>query len=234
VNARQQPYRKGRHMAITSQMMDTDADTQRLIDAVVRNLVAAQTGAGARDLGADVGMPSAELPAADDEAQRFFGSVLNTFVSQVVPTVVPQILGMLQQRRRELGLPEQRDTASVERDLGSILGALLPKLVAAIPSVVDAISGRPAPRSADEENERFLPLLGALIPAVVSAVPSIIGAFNQQRGADATPPPYTDPDVAQRFLGPLLAVTVPALVQAAPSILGSIFGGGRAVAATTW
>jgi hypothetical protein len=47
------------------------------------------------------------------------------------------------------------------------------------------------------------------------------------RGADATPPPITDPDVAQRFLGPLLATFVPQLVQAAPSILGSIFGGGR-------
>jgi len=223
-------------MVITGQALGTDQDTQRLIDAVVRNLVAAQTGAGSRDVGPDVlGAPSAEArPTADQDTQRFFGSILSSIVSNVVPTVATHVLGMLQQRRRELGLPEQRDAAAVERDLGSILGVLLPKLVEAIPGVVAAISGRPAPRSAEEENERFLPFLAALIPAVVSAVPSIVGAFNQQRGVDATPPPLTDPDVAERFLGPLLASTIPIIVQSAPSIVQSIFGGRRDVATTAW
>jgi hypothetical protein len=223
-------------MAMTGQALGTDQDTQRLIDAVVQNLVAAQTGAGSRDVGADVvGTPTTEAPlSADQDTQRFFGSILSSFVKHVVPTVTTQVLGMLQQRRRELGLPEQRDAAAVERDLSSILGALLPKLVDAIPGVVAAISGHPAPRSTEEESERFLPFLAALIPAVVSAVPSIIGAFNQQRGVDATPPPFTDSDVAQRFLGPLLASTIPILVQSAPSILESIFGGRRDVPTTAW
>jgi hypothetical protein len=57
-------------------------------------------------------------------------------------------------------------------------------------------------------------------------VPSIIGAFNQQRGADPTPPPITDPE-SQRFLGSLLATFVPMALEAAPGILNSIFGGGR-------
>ncbi len=221
-------------MTATVQAPVLDDDTRRLIDAVVRDLVTTQSGAGSRDLGPTMPGSGAAQPA-DQDAQRFFGGIVASILTTVVPKIAPTIFGMLQQRRRDLGLPEQRDAAATERDFQSILTALLPKLLDAVPVIANAISGQPAPRGAQEESQRFLPFLAALIPAVVSAVPSIIGAFNQQRGADATPPPITDPDVAQRFLGPLLASFVPQLVQAAPSILGSIFGGGsRAVAQPAW
>lgn len=222
--------------ALTAPAMDPD--TRRLMDAVVKDLVAAQR-TGSRDMGPDVRLstpgPAPAQPSADDEAQRFFGGVLQAVVQHVIPAVAPTILNLLQQRRRELGLPEQRDAQGLERDFGSILQALLPKLLDAVPTLVQAFAGKPAPRSTEEQSQRFLPFLGALIPAVVSAVPGIIAAFNQQRGADATPPPIHDPAVAQRFLGPLLTQCIPQLVQAAPSILSSIFGGGREIqSSSTW
>jgi hypothetical protein len=224
-------------MTATIEVPRLNQDTQRLVDAVVQDLMAAQAGAPTRDLGPDtVGAQSGneEPTVSQPETQRFFGAVLSSCLSYVIPKVSSHILGMLQQRRRELGLPEQRDAVSVERDLQAILAALIPKIVDAIPGLVSAISGQPAPRSPEEEGQRFLPFLAALIPAVVSAVPAIIGAFNQQRGVDATPPPITDPDVAQRFFGPLLAALVPQLIEAAPTILGSIFGGRRDVVTRTW
>jgi hypothetical protein len=185
-----------------------------------------QSSGGSRDPGEDMtGSTTAQ------DSQRFFGAILSGIVQHVVPSVAQGVLGLLQQRRRELGLPEQRD---VERDFESILTAILPKLIDAVPAIVTAFAGQPAPRSTEEEAERFLPLLGALIPAVVSAVPSIISAFNRQRGIDAPPPPITDPDVAERFLGPLLGLVVPQVLQHAPSILNSIFGPRREITGSTW
>jgi H+/gluconate symporter-like permease len=176
-------------------------------------------------------MPAASPAAAttpnDQEAERFFGGIVSSLVSFAVPKIASSVLSMFRQRRRELGIPEQRDAASEDRDLQSILNALLPPLLAAVPSVAAALSGKQSPRGAEEEGQRFLPFLAAIIPAVMSAVPNIIGAFNQQRGADPSPPSITNPDVAERFLGPLLQTLVPQLVQSAPSILQSIFGGGR-------
>jgi hypothetical protein len=211
------------------------ADRQKLIDALVQDLVANQTGRASRDLGPDVSGSAAGPDLGSQDDQRFFGSVLQSIITHVIPTVAPIIHGILQQRRRELGLPDERDADALQRDFGSILGALLPTLLQAIPGIVSAISGQRAPRGPEEESQRFLPFLAALIPAVVSAVPSIIGLFNRQRGVDDTPPPITDPAVAQRFLGPLLSTFIPQLLQAAPSILGSIFGGGRDVGtSSTW
>jgi hypothetical protein len=201
-----------------------------LVNAVVRDLVAAQAGPARRDVGPDIGSTStAAAPSADQDAQRFFGAILGPIIANVVPQVASGILGMLQQRRRELGMPEQRDAASVERDLQSILASLLPKLIEAVPIMAGALSGRSAPRGAEEEGQRFLPILGAILPAVISAVPGIISAFNRQRGADGQQPSISNPDVAQRFLGPLLQTIVPPLLQSAPAILQSIFGGGRAM-----
>jgi hypothetical protein len=222
-------------MAVTLQAPEMDPDTRRLMDAVVRDLVAAQrTGIStSRDFGPDV-QPGGGITApvgkptmSDEESQRFFGNILQTLVTDVIPTVAPHILNLLQQRRRELGIPEQRDAAALERDFGSILSALLPKLLDAVPTLVSTIAGQPAPRSAEEETQRFLPFLAAVVPALISAAPAIIGAFNQQRGADPTPPAISDPDVAQRFFGPLLSAIVPPLLQSAPTILNTIFGGRR-------
>lgn len=220
------------------QLTALDNETRALVDAVARKLAAqtaggAQSGGGSRDVGTDV-TPTTAAPAVSDDQQRFFGSIVQSLVSTVIPKVAPVIFGMLQQRRRELGLPEQRDAEAATRDFGAILGALLPKLLDAVPGIVTALQGRPAPRSAQEENERFLPFLAAVIPALVSAAPSIIGLFNQQRGADGTPPPISDREVSERFIGPLLSAVVPQVLQAAPSIFASIFGGGRDVAASTW
>jgi hypothetical protein len=201
-----------------------------LVNAVVRDLVATQAGPTRRDLGPDMASTSTAAAPSPEDAQRFFGAILGPIIANVVPQVASGILGMLQQRRRELGMPEQRDAASVERDLQSILASLLPKLIEAVPTIAGALSGRPAPRSTEEEGQRFLPILGAILPAVISAVPGIISAFNRQRGAaDATQPSISNPDVAQRFLGPLLQTIVPPLLQSAPTILQSIFGGGRDV-----
>jgi hypothetical protein len=160
-----------------------------------------------------------------------FGGLLQSLISNVVPKLAGTVINMLRQRRRELGIPEQRDADAVERDFQAILNALLPKLLEAVPVIAGALSGRPAPRGPEEEAQRFLPFLAAVIPAVISAVPSIIGAFNQQRGADATPPSISNPEVAERFIGPLMQTFVPQLLQAAPSIFASIFGGGRDVGA---
>src|SRR5262249_56702401 len=168
-------------------------------------------------------------PSPDQDAQRFFGAILGPIIANVVPQVASGILGMLQQRRRELGIPEQRDAASVERDLKSILDLVLPKLIERIPDIAGFLSGRPAPRSAEEEGQRFLPILGVIVPAVISAVPGIIKAFNQQRGVDAPPPSISDPDVRQRFLRPLMEWIGRPLCQSAPAILQSIFGGRRDV-----
>jgi hypothetical protein len=202
-----------------------------LINAVTRDLVAKQASSGSRDFGPDVTSPPTAAPLPDQDAQRFLGGILGPIITNVVPHIATGILGMLQQRRRELGLPEQRDAASVERDLQSILASLLPKLLDAVPVIAGALSGKPAPRSTEEESQRFLPILGAILPAVISAVPGIISAFNQRRGVDATQPSISNPDVAERFLGPLMQVLVPPLVQSAPAILQSIFGGGRGVSA---
>ncbi|WP_353814987.1 hypothetical protein [Agromyces sp. SYSU T00266] len=222
-------------MSNTTQAPGLDQETRDLVDAVVRNLVAAEMG-GSRDVGPDAGSGASQsqtMVSADQ--QRFFGSIVGGLVSQVIPKVAPIIFNMLQQRRRDLGIPEQRDADSVSRDFGSILQSLLPKLLDAVPGIVTALQGRPAPRSVEEENERFLPFLAAVVPALISAAPSIIGMFNKQRGADPTPPPISDREVSERFIGPLLNVAVPALLQAAPSILGSIFGGGgRDVATNAW
>lgn len=211
-----------------------DPDVDRLVQGLARemsqNLAATQQASTRRDAGPDLTGTAPSAPA-DQDTQRLFGSILSGLVQHVVPKLAQGILGLLQQRRRELGLPEQRD---VERDFGDILNALLPKLIDAVPTIVNAVTGRPAPRSTEEEAERFLPFLAAVLPAVISAVPSIIGAFNHQRGVDATPPPITDPDVAQRFLGPLLATVVPQLIQAAPSILATIFGSRRDITTRTW
>jgi hypothetical protein len=227
-------------MTMTDLTLQTNDDVRRLVDQLARDLAAAQRTGGSRDLGPDVAGPTGVTPVptatapTDQDAQRLFGGILGGIVSHVIPMVAPHILSFLRQRRRELGLPEERDDAAVERDFQSILSALLPKLIDAVPSILSAISGQAPPRDTTEEGERFLPFLAALIPAVVSAVPSIISMFNRQRGVDDTPPPITDPDVAQRFLGPLFASLVPQLLQAAPAILGSIFGPRRDVATTTW
>jgi hypothetical protein len=222
-------------MTMATQVPVLDKETRDLIDAIARNL-AAQTTGGQRDIGPDAaGTAAGQVSTAtSEEQQRFFGSILQSIVTNVIPKVAPVVLGMLQQRRRDLGLPEQRNAEGVSRDFGSILGALLPKLLDAVPGIVSALQGRPAPRSVEEENERFLPFLAAVVPALISAAPSIIGMFNKQRGADGTPPSISDREVSERFIGPLLSVAVPALLQAAPSILGSIFGGGRDVATNAW
>jgi hypothetical protein len=189
-------------------------------------LAAEQGGSGSRALGSDGG-PTTPEPRPD--TQRFFGGLIQSLVTNVIPKVAPHILNLLQQRRRELGLPEQRDAEAVERDFQSILNAILPKLLDAVPGIVNAIAGQPAPRSTEEESERFLPILAGVIPAIIGAVPQIVSMFNRQRGTDPTPPPISDADVAQRFIGPLLSSIVPQLLQAAPSILGAVFGGRRDV-----
>jgi hypothetical protein len=221
-------------MANTAQSPSMNDGTRRLIDAVARDLVATQAGSGRRDVGPDMaGTSTSAAPstdgaaASDQDTQRFFGSILGGLVSTVIPKLATGILGMLQQRRRELGLPEERDAASMERDLQSILASLLPKLLEAVPVIAGALGGKPAPRSADEESQRFLPFLAAVLPAVISAVPHIISAFNRRRGTDDTPPALSDPNVAERFIGPLMQTLVPQLLQSAPSILSAIFGGGR-------
>ncbi len=220
-------------MPANTQPLDTSEDTRRLIDAVVRDLVPAQTSAS-RDFGQDVaGSAPADTPPAQD-AQRLFDGILQSVIRYALPRLTTSVLGMLQQRRRELQIPDQRDAASVERDLQAILNAVLPQIVQAVPVIAGALSGRPAPRGAEEEGQRFLPFLAALLPAVISAVPSIISVFNQQRGADATPPSISDPDVSQRFIGPLLQTFVPQLLQAAPSILQAIFGGGSRDVGAAW
>lgn len=224
---------------IATQDSALDAETRALVDAsnaFARKLAAAHAASGSRDLGADVaGTASGQLvPAGAEDQQRFFGSIVKTLVTTVLPKVAPVVLNMLQQRRRELGIPEQRDADSVSRDLGAILGVVLPKLLDAVPGIVSALQGRPAPRSVEEENDRFLPFLAAVVPALVSAAPSIIGLFNKQRGVDGTPPPISDREVSERFIGPLLGAVVPQLIQAAPSIFASIFGGGRDVATGAW
>lgn len=223
-------------MAKTTQEPSLETETRELVDALARSLAAEQAGAAQRDVGLDGAAASAvsATTAVSADQQRFFGSVLGSIVTSVIPKVAPIVFGMLQQRRRDLGIPEQRDAEAVSRDFGSILGALLPKLLDAVPGIVSALQGRPAPRSVEEENERFLPFLAAVVPALISAAPSIIGLFNKQRGADGTPPPISDREVSERFIGPLLGSFVPQLLQAAPSILGSIFGGGRDVAAEAW
>jgi hypothetical protein len=169
---------------------------------------------------------TAVKPAPDHDAQRLFGGILTGLVSTVVPKIATGILGLLRQRRRELGIPEQRDAAATERDLQSILNSLLPKLIEAVPVIANALSGKPAPRGAEEEGHRFLPMLGVVLPAVIAAVPEIVSAFNRQRGADPTQPPISNPEVAERFIGPLMQTLVPQLVQSAPAVLQSIFAGG--------
>jgi hypothetical protein len=208
----------------------TNDETRPLLNKMVRDFVATQAGPASRDPGVDIASPStAAALSPDQDAQRFLGGILGPLIANVGPKILTGILGMLQKRRRELGMPEQRDAASLERDLQSILATLLPKLVEAVTTSAVALSGKPAPRSTEEADQRFLPILGAILPAVISCVPGWISAFNQQRGADATLPSISDPDVAERFLGPLMQVLVPALVQSAPAMLQSIFGGGRGV-----
>ena len=227
-------------MATATQEPALEQETRELVDALARSLAAAHAGAGAGAAQRDIGGDGAAAPAvqastaAGADQQRFFGSILQSIVTQVIPKVAPVVFGMLQQRRRDLGIPEHRDTDAVSRDFSSILEALLPKLLDAVPGIVSAMQGRPAPRSVEEENERFLPFLAAVVPALISAAPSFIGMFNQQRGADGSPPPISDREVSERFIGPLLGTFVPQLLQSAPSILSSIFGGGRDVAAEAW
>lgn len=212
-----------------------DADMQRLMDALVKDLVAAQAvvgsgpDGGTRDVPAPVppSVPSTSAADGQPEAERFFGGLVKVICTKVIPKVAPLVLDLLQNRRRELGLPEERDAASVERDLGAILNALFPKLLEAVPTIIAAVSGQPAPRGTEQENERFLPFLAALVPALISAVPTIINAFNGNRGVVTPEPSIADPAVVDRFIGPLLAGVLPQLLQAAPSILSSIFGGGR-------
>jgi hypothetical protein len=187
---------------------------------------------GSRDPGPDLSGTAAPVSgpsttAADQDAQRFFGSILSTIGSVIVPKLATGIIGMLQQKRRELGLPEQRDAASMERDLQSVLSSLLPALVQAVPMIASSLSGQPAPRSPEEESQRFLPFLAAVVPALISAAPKIISAFNRQRGVESAEPSISSPEVADRFIGPLLQTLVPQLLQSAPSILGSIFRGGH-------
>ncbi|MFB6608739.1 hypothetical protein ACFCVO_00320 [Agromyces sp. NPDC056379] len=223
-------------MAEATQQRTLDEETRDLVDALARSLAAAQGSTSQRDLGPDTAATPAVpgATAVGEDQQRFFGSILQSIVTDVIPKVAPVVFGMLQQRRRELGIPEQRDADAVSRDFSSILGALLPKLLDAVPGIVTALQGRPAPRSVEEENERFLPFLAAVVPALISAAPSIIGLFNRQRGADGTPPPISDREVSERFIGPLLGSFIPPFLQAAPSILSSIFGGGRDVGAQAW
>jgi H+/gluconate symporter-like permease len=174
------------------------------------------------------GAPSAAaFSSSNQDAQRLLSSILSTIGSVIVPKLATGIIGMLQQKRRELGLPEQRDAASMERDLQSVLSSLLPALVQAVPMIASSLSGQPAPRSPEEESQRFLPFLAAVVPALISAAPKIISAFNRQRGVESAEPSISSPEVADRFIGPLLQTLVPQLLQSAPSILGSIFRGGH-------
>ena len=194
----------------------------------------------------DVGSESARAPttaapsaaafsSSNQDAQRLLSGILSGIVSGIVPKLATGIIGMLQQKRRELGLPEQRDAASMDRDLELVLSSLLPQLAQAVPTIAGSLSGKPAPRSPEEESQRFLPFLAAVVPALISAAPKIISAFNRQRGVESAEPPISDPEVA-RFLGPLMQTLVPQLLQSAPSILDSIFGGGgrRNVSTSVW
>ncbi|MET1044170.1 MAG: hypothetical protein ABWX59_08650 [Microbacteriaceae bacterium] len=216
----------------TAATPDLDKETRKLVDNIARSLATAEVGGGGqRDLAYDQGAaPSA--PSAEDQ-QRFLGGLIANVAATWAPKIATGIFGMLQQRRRELGIPEQRDADAVERDFGSILGVLLPKLIDALPGVVTALQGQPAPRTVEEENQRFFPLLAAAIPALISAVPSIVQAFNRQRGIDQPEPVVSDKELSERFIGPLLASAVPVILQSAPSIFSSLFGG-REVGESTW
>lgn len=171
----------------------------------------------------------AAFSSSNQDAQRLLIGVLSAIGSAIVPKLAMGVIGMLQQKRRELGLPEQRDAASMERDLQLVLSSLMPHLVKAVPMIVSSLNGKPAARGPEEESQRFLPFLAAVVPALISAAPKIISAFNRQRGVDSTEPSSSDPRVAELFIGPMLQTLVPQILQAAPAILGSIYGGGRRV-----
>jgi hypothetical protein len=208
-----------------------------LIDALTRELLASQTpaAAGTRDVGpggeADGGAAVPAAPAAAPtgvEAQRFFGSL----ISVLGPPLVKWGMNWLSSRRRELGIPDQRDAASVERDFMSLFQSILTTLPQALPGIIQAFQGHrdlPAPRDADEAVQRFFPALLALLPAVIPAVTSIIDMFNKQRGVDA-PPAIDDRDFLSA-LGSVFSTIGPMI----PQIIQAFAGGGRDLPAPrTW
>jgi hypothetical protein len=211
----------------------------RLFDELAREMA---SGVGAasgqsRDFGTDVATTAnaGSQSQMDQEGQRIFGAL----ISQFVPPIASGILGLFRQRRRDLGIPEQRDSNSDEQDLRMVLPPLLQNILSVIPGIVKELSGKPAPRGAEEEAQRFFPLLVPVLSAAISAAPGIIAAFNRQRGAEGSEPSVTDPEVADRFIGPLLSKVVPTLLKSAGPILQSIFRGdsgsrGAGSSSSTW
>ena len=200
-----------------------------LIDALTRELLASQAsvnGGATRDVGPDAvsGGTTPTAPTTEEDQQRFFGSLL----SVVGPPLLKWGMNWLSSRRRELGIPEQRDAASVERDFMSLFQSILTTLPQALPGIIQAFQGRdlPAPRDADEAVQRFFPALLALLPAVIPAVQSIVGLFNKQRGID-TPPSINDRDFLSA-LGSVFSTIGPMI----PQFIQAFSGGGRAVAAS--
>jgi hypothetical protein len=120
-----------------------------------------------------------------------------------------------------------------------LLGAILPAVISAAPSIISAIRPRPRHKafelggaSSAEEMQKFLPLLGALLPAVISAAPGIISAVRGRRkefelGAEPGMSAEVTEEEMQKFL-PLLGALLPAVISAVPGIIEQFSGGEKA------
>jgi hypothetical protein len=112
-----------------------------------------------------------------------------------------------------------------------LLGALLPAVISAAPSIISAIRprrkafdlGEALGSSEQEEMQKFLPLIGGLVSA---ALPAILQAVRGRRkdfelGAEAGVGADVTDEEMQKFL-PLLAAILPTVISAAPSIISAV------------
>jgi hypothetical protein len=124
-------------------------------------------------------------------------------------------------------VPSPVPTAAESGDKFFPLAAvLLPAVVSAMPSIIQAIQGQnrdliTPSRDPEDVQRDFLSVLSAIVPQVLQSIPGIISTFSGSRDL-----PRNDEEVATRWFGGLMSVFVPQLIQAVPPLV-SAFAGGR-------
>jgi hypothetical protein len=142
---------------------------------------------------------------------------LTRLVVSAVAGAVPGIRQNLFDRNTDVLGEQSRDTASVERFFHAVLDVLAPKVIEAVPALVEEFrTVRKLPADDHELRSRWLiPLLLNTLPAVVHAVPDLVDQLVPE-------PELTDPNTASRWFGPVLSGVLPELVSRVSQVV-SIF-----------
>jgi hypothetical protein len=179
---------------------------------------------------------AADVVTDEEVGERFFGS----FIPQLASGLFHHLPGIIEVLRRRGSRDLPVATAPVatvpglpgapqdeqQRFFGGLLQAILPVVVNAVPSVLQAIQGQrrnlglPDETDATVVERDFSTVLSGLLGKVINVLPQVAETLFSQRDVD----PQNGEEVQQRFIFPLLATLIPAAAQAIPAIISAVSG----------